>query len=310
MALNPETTSTLSTHLLSYLEKRFLDRLLVKFHFDKFGMKQKLKKGSGKTVKWHRWANVADSVTPLTEATTPSGIDLSSTTVDATVAQYGQFATTSDFLILTAINDMLKDMIDLLGYAAGKSLDAIIRNEVDVNGTQQFANGLANVAAVQADTTAVLDAGEIRTAVKALRSLDVDEWPDGMFRAIIDPVGEYDLLSETAAGSAIQTVQHTDFSPIEKGMIGSLYGVKFFRSSHIRTNDAPNTNVYKHCLFGMNAYGTVDLEGGNTEIITKGLGSAGSEDPLNQRATVGYKFHYTAKVLDANRIRVINAYGS
>lgn len=310
MALNPETTSTLSSHLMTYLEKRFLDRLLVKFHFDKFAMKQKLKKGSGKDVKWHRWTNIADSTTPLTEAVTPSGYDLASASVTATVAQYGQFATTSDFLILTAINDMLKDMVDLLGYAAGKSLDALIRNEVDVNGTQQFANGLANVAAVQADPTAVLDAGEIRTAVKALRSADVDEWPDGMYRAIIDPVGEFDLLSETAAGSAIQTVQHTDFGPIEKGMVGSLYGVKFFRSSHIRTNDAPNTNVYKHVIVGQNAYGSVDLEGGATEIITKPLGSAGSEDPLNQRATVGYKFYYATKVLDATRIRVINAYGS
>lgn len=309
MALNPETTSSLSNHLSIYYERRFLDRLLVKFHFDKFGMKKVLPKGEGKVVRWNRWDNVPEDTDALSEGVSPDGINLTSNQIEATLSGYGQFATATDFLIMTAINDTLSDYIDLLAYAAGKSLDALVRNEVDTNGTSQFANGLANEAAVQADTTAVLDAAEIRKAVKTLRNLDVEPWEDEMYRAIIHPFGEYDLLSETAAGSAIQTVQHTDHMPIEKGMIGSLYGVKFFRSSHIRAV-APNTNVYRHCVFGKNAYGTVDLASAQTQIITKQLGSGGTEDPLNQRATVGYKFYYATKTLDAQRIIVIKAYGA
>lgn len=309
MALNPETTSSLSNHLSLYYEKRFLDRLLQKFHFDKFSMKKVLPKGEGKVVRWNRWDNVDESTTALTEAVTPSGYNLSSNQIEATLQGFGQFATASDFLIMTAINDTLSDYMDLLGYAAGKSLDALTRNEVDANGTNQFAGGLANAAAVQADPTAVLKASEIRKAVKTLRNLDVDPWEDELFRAIIHPFGEYDLLSETAAGSAIQTVQYTSNQKIEKAMIGTLYGVLFFRSSHIRAV-APNTNVYRHCVIGKNAYGTVDLASAQTEIITKQLGSAGSEDPLNQRATVGYKFYYATKMLDAQRVIVINAYGA
>ena len=309
MALNPETTSSLSNHLSTYYEKRFLDRLLVKFHFEKFGMKKVLPKGEGKVIRWNRWANVDENVTPLTEGVSPDGVNLTSTQIEATVAGYGQFASATDFLVMTAINDTLSDYIDLLGYAAGKSLDALVRNEVDANGTNQFANGLANAAAVQADSTAVLTAEEIRKAVKTLRAADVDEWDDGLFRAIIHPFGEFDLLSEDAAGSAIQTVQHTDYGPIAKGLIGSLYGVMFFRSSHIRAV-APNTNVYRHCVIGRNAYGLVDLESAQTKIITKQLGSGGTEDPLDQRATVGYKFYYATKMLDAQRVIVINAYGA
>lgn len=309
MALNPETTSSLSNHLSTYYEKRFLDRLLKEFHFDKFGMKKVLPQGEGKVVRWNRWDNVSDDTTALTEGTTPNGINLTSSQIEATVAGYGQFATATDFLIMTAINDTLSDYVDLLAYAAGKSLDALVRNEVDANATAQFANSLANEAAVQADTTAVLKASEIRKAVKSLRNLDVRPWEDEMYRGIIHPFGEYDLLSETAAGSAIQTVQHTDFKPIAKGLVGSLYGVMFFRSSHIRAV-APNTNVYRHCIIGQNAYGTVDLESAQTEIITKQLGSAGTEDPLNQRATVGYKFYYATKMLDSQRVIRISAYGA
>lgn len=309
MALNPETTSSLSNHLSVYYERRFLDRLTKEFHFDKFGMKKVLPKGEGKDIKWNRWDNVSDDTTPLTEGVMPNGINLTSNQISATIAGYGQFATATDFLIMTAINDTLSDYVDLLAYAAGKSLDALVRNEVDANATAQFANSNANEAAVQADTTAVLTAAEIRKAVKSLRNADVRPWDDEMFRGIIHPFGEYDLLSETAAGSAVQTVQHTDHMPIEKGMIGSLYGVKLFRSSHIRAV-SPNTNTYRHCIIGQNAYGTVDLASAQTQIITKQLGSAGSSDPLNQIATVGYKFYYATKMLDATRVIRISAYGA
>lgn len=309
MALNPETTSTLSDHLSIYYERRFLDRLMAKFHFDKFGMKKALPKGEGKQVKWNRWDNVAESTSALGEAVTPSGVNLTSNPITASVDGYGQFASASDFLIMTAINDTLSDYVDLLAYAAGKSLDALVRNEVDANSTFQYAKALANEAAVQADSTAVMTAAEIRKAVKKLRNTDVDPWEDELYRAIIHPFAEFDLLSETAAGSAIQTVQYTSNQKIEKGMIGSLYGVLFFRSSHIRAV-APNTSVYRNCVIGKNAYGLVDLESAQTKIITKQLGSAGTEDPLDQRATVGYKFYFASKVLDANRTIVISAYGA
>jgi len=109
--LNVEKTTTLSNNLMTYLEKRFLDRLLVKFHFGKFGMKQKLRKGHGKVVDWVRYTNLSDSTTALTESVSPDGLDVANTKITATVAGYGQYASTSDFLVLTGITDIMKDSI-------------------------------------------------------------------------------------------------------------------------------------------------------------------------------------------------------
>lgn len=47
--------------------------------------------------------------------------------------------------------------------------------------------------------------------------------------------------------------------------------------------------VYSTLILGDNAYGTTELSGGGLEHITKQLGSAGTGDPLNQRATAGWK---------------------
>ena len=47
--------------------------------------------------------------------------------------------------------------------------------------------------------------------------------------------------------------------------------------------------VYSTILLGANAYGTTEIEGGGLQHIVKQLGSGGTTDPLNQRATVGWK---------------------
>ena len=52
---------------------------------------------------------------------------------------------------------------------------------------------------------------------------------------------------------------------------------------------ASGKDVYATLVFGDNAYGTTSIEGGGLEHIVKQLGSSGADDPLNQRATVGWK---------------------
>lgn len=59
-------------------------------------------------------------------------------------------------------------------------------------------------------------------------------------------------------------------------------------------------DVHATLVFGADAYGVIDIAGtGALRIIAKPAGSAGTSDPLNQRATVGAKVAaYTAKILN------------
>ncbi len=56
-------------------------------------------------------------------------------------------------------------------------------------------------------------------------------------------------------------------------------------------------DVYCTLVIGANAYGVIDILGGGLEHIVKQLGSAGTGDPINQRATVGWKAAISASVL-------------
>lgn len=52
---------------------------------------------------------------------------------------------------------------------------------------------------------------------------------------------------------------------------------------------ANGREVYSTLIMGDNAYGVTQITGGGLQHIVKQLGSAGTADPLNQRATAGWK---------------------
>lgn len=56
-------------------------------------------------------------------------------------------------------------------------------------------------------------------------------------------------------------------------------------------------DVYSTLIIADDAYGVTEITGGGLQHIVKQLGSAGSGDPLDQRATVGWKATTTAEIL-------------
>ena len=56
-------------------------------------------------------------------------------------------------------------------------------------------------------------------------------------------------------------------------------------------------DVYSTLIIADDAYATTKVANGGLQHIVKPLGSGGSSDPLNQRATVGWKATKTAKIL-------------
>ena len=68
---------------------------------------------------------------------------------------------------------------------------------------------------------------------------------------------------------------------------------------------AKGRNVYSTLIMGAEAYGTTELTGGGLEHIVKQIGYAATDEPLNQRATVGWKATKVAeRLVEAYLIRV------
>lgn len=71
---------------------------------------------------------------------------------------------------------------------------------------------------------------------------------------------------------------------------------------------AEGIDVYSTLVLGANAFGTTNVEGGGLQTFIKQLGSGGTSDPLNQRATIGWKATKTAvRLVETFMLRVETA---
>jgi len=310
--LNTHVKASFSDHQMTYLVNRFLDVLKKELQLEALGQKRDLPLHSGNVLKFNRWTLPTANTTALTDGVSPDGTTMSSSTVSTTINGYGAYVTISDFLQFTAINDTMKDSVDWLGYMAALSRDSLIRNELDANGTQRYTDPTNNSSKANVETgTDVIASSDLKIILRVMRKNDVKPFSDGLYRGVIHPLMEFDLISETAASSFIILSAHNGSAgrTLEKGEIGTAFNIKLLRSTNIRA-DATSTNTYGNIFVGENAFGVSNLSGKDTEIIVKPHGSAGTEDPLNQRATVGYKMYFGTKLLDANRAQILWAYNA
>lgn len=291
------TDSGLSVQMKTYYDRRLLERALPELLFSKFAQRRNIPMHGGKTIEFRKWTSLGVAKTPLTEGVPPALQSMSSTAITATPVQQGGALTLSDVVQTTTIDPILEEASDLLGEQAGETIDELQR-DVLVTGTNVLYGG-------DATSTATLDTGDnmtialLRRAVLELK-LGRAKKIDGFYQAIIDPQVEHDITGTSEWVSANSGGERT--GRIFDGSIGTLYGVKFWVTDKVATDDAtPNTGTaHKTLIFGRNAFATVSLSGHNLQFIHKALGSAGAADPLNQYGSAGWKVMFTTRILNDN----------
>lgn len=297
---NPNTQTTGSTGLSDEM-KTFYSKYLIQFaepelYHDQFGQKQNIPKNGGKQIEFRKYAPLPKALTPLTEGVTPNGRSLTMSVITSDVAQYGDYVTLSDFLLLTAIDNNMLQATELLGAQAGRTSDTITREVINAGTNVLYSGGKAARNALTASD--ILTTGDIRNAVRILRKFNARPFNDGYFVGIISPDTAYDLMSDS---NWVDVAKYANAADIAyKGEIGKIYGVRFVETTEakvFKAAGASSIDVNSTLIIGQNAYGVTSIDGGGLEHFVKQLGSSGTADPLNQRATVGWKLSKTAEIL-------------
>jgi len=297
-----QTIATITAENKTFYEKTLLSRLLPNLLYAKYGQKKPVPKHEGGTINFRRFNSLSAATTALTEGVKPSGSSLNVTTVTATLAQYGDFILISDKLDMLGIDPVLTETAALLGEQAALTIDTVVRDVVRQGTNVIRPNSRATIDAVTASDK--LTSAEIKLAVKKLRKANAKPVEDGMYIGVIDPETAYDLQGDTAWQDVSK---YNGGQAIMKGEIGCLHGVRFVESSNVyAANNAAGTPVKVHhtVIFGKEAYGISDLEGGagKPSIIVKPAGASGTEDPLNQISSEGWKAMFAAVRLNENAI--------
>lgn len=271
------TQSSLTPEMKVFYSDYLIDNAVPKLVHDQFGQKHPIPKNGGKVIEFRKYSPLPKLTTALTEGVTPDGQSLTVSTIEATVKQYGGYITLSDMLLMTAIDNNMVQATKLLGNQAGATLDTITREVLNGGTNVIYAGGAASRNAV----TATLTVDDIKRAVRALKTQNAEKIGDS-YVAIIHPDVTYDLTSDPAW----QNVKDYDPKDWYEGEIGKIHGVRFVETTEAKIFSG---GIYSTLVLGDNAYGTTEIEGGGLEHIVKQLGSAGTADALNQRASVGWK---------------------
>jgi N4-gp56 family major capsid protein len=302
---NLTTAEGLSKEMKVYYSDYLIDNAIPKLVHDQFGQKHPIPKNGGKTIEFRKYSPLPKLTTPISEGVTPDGQSLNMSTIEATVAQYGGYITLSDVLMLTAIDNNLVQATKLLGAQAGATLDTITR-EVLNGGTNVIFAG-DKEARGDLDATSLLTVDDVKKAVRLLKNQNAEKI-NGSWVGIIHPDISYDLTNDPA-WKDVKT--YSDPSDIYEGEIGKLYGVRFVETTEAKIFAGAGNGgraVYSTLILGDNAYGVTEISGGGLEHIVKQLGSAGTGDPLNQRATAGWKATKVAeRLVETYMVRIESA---
>lgn len=308
MAYAPAANTTLSpglTHFqATYYEKKGLDRLGTTFHFRAACEPDILPLRSGKTIQFYRYAQLGANTTPASEGTVVTSLSPQSSTITATIAEYGDFINGSSLMVKTAIDPIKENFASLLGYRAGLSADTITRTEFD-----------SNLSSVQQLTLgATLTANDLRRAVSALEGVNVLPKMNNEFMGIFHPYVLYDLQSDNSAGGFIDVMKYADPNAIITGEVGKMAGVRIVKSTNVATTGTAPAAKYYGYVVGQGAVGAIDLSGNGPSKVTDPMkqafritvidGGPSMYDPVGMIGfAVSYYFAFVAKTLDSSTYR-------
>jgi N4-gp56 family major capsid protein len=331
------TFGVLTTQQRTFYEMQLLDRATPNFLHLAFGQRgvspiTALPEHAGATIDWRILNSFTAVTTALTEGSTPASMDMSMSNLTATVDEYGAYIRYTKKLAMMGIDRVAVEAADALGEQAGDSLDQLVRNVIIAGTTIQY----ASTAAANSDITSAmkLTALELLEAVATLKVNKARPLDGGKFSVIIHPYTEYDLYNDSTFQTILKYSQERGKSnSYFTGYMGEAVGCELFVSPNAYelpdVGSGGTVDVFYSVVIGKGAFGigglaqympsgmqapsTNSMTNSNTtmlktrplRLIQKDFGSAGSADPLDQRASIAWYTTFVTKILQQNFMVVI-----
>jgi N4-gp56 family major capsid protein len=303
-----------------YFQKVALETLMANTVLYDQTDKVPLPANNGKTVVFHRYIARSTTVSAytLTEGGSgafPTGNLLSATSVSATVVQYGDYVSVSDFLDMTAVSDVVKDAVQQMSMNAA---DIIDRKTFEVAyGTSSIPSGAGflmsyanpgySVGALSTVTSAcTMNVASIRGAIKDLKTLNAKPKSGGYFNMTVHPATASNLMGDSAWAAAYQ---YTTPENLRTGNIGRIFQTEVYETSLVyNTTSGVGTasgSAYFSVILGQGSLGATNLGGSNMQIIVKNPNQYATGDPLDQFSTIAWKIAFAPVIFNPSAGRIL-----
>lgn len=306
---------------LTAFEKRLLSRFRAETIYNRFGTQRGIPRRGGKAINFRRLESIypagnagsaaaGSAPAALTEGTPPTAIDATWTQVEATISQYGQYLLLSDLSEDQSIDDVVPEYTEAFSESMRDALDLVTRDVLIAGTNVQYASTAGSRGALASGMYLTL--AELREAKRTLRRNNAPpiRGQGSKYVVITHPDAQFDLEGDTNITNIWQNAG-------ERGMSNQLFDIAFqdlplgfrlFQTTNSRifpSAGVSGADVYATLVLGDEAYGQIRLDAMPARIIRKERGSAGTSDPLDQVASIGWKAAHTAVILNqANMVRI------
>ena len=307
--------NTLPYAVASTYDRAMLERALPEILHDQFAQIKDLPRKGTNVLKMRKYGALAVNTTPLVDGVTPAGSKLSYSDVTITVRQYGDFTIVTDWVDMTSPDPVLLEASEVLGEQAGQSIESVLISVLNAGTNVQYADvgSDGNTARTDVASDDKLTATELDIAIRTMKN--------NLAKPITRVVNPDTGYATTPVNSAFVGIVHPNttydlkgisgYSPLEdyqnsaqgglRGEVGKYDRLRFVETTLAKVFSgagASSIDVYSTLIIGMNSYGISRISGEAMRNIVKPFGSAGSSDPLNQRATSGWKASFGAGIIN------------
>ena len=251
----------------------------------------------GSSISIPIWADQTAATTPLGEATDVDARVMDTSTVSITLNEHGDAVIPTAFVRATAFVNVDPDVADIVGQAAGLSLDTLARTPMNAGTNVRFATASAETRPTlnsQVESDDIVTETDVRYVVAKLRGANVRTFDSNAYAGIMHPDVSFDYRSG-ANDNWDDPVNYSEPSRRWNGEVGKSSGVRFIESPRaLATADtgSPSTNdVYYTVIFGKEALAKAFSSGGGyTGGANPTIVVAPKADNLNRFRAVGWKW--------------------
>ena len=292
---NINDVTNVNDFLTYLLKKSFLENGEPSTVFMKFWVKAS--HVGYKSITWPRLGVMRTTLTQaaLTEGVTPDGHTNVVKTVTAVPTQLGDYSIISDVLDVETLLPIIAAQGRELANNAGRLIDEYIQ---DTLLNSSIGSLFAGTATQRSELTAA-DVMDLDLVLKACTFLASQGQTGERFKIIMHPNVFLDYAKSSSTNTWLNKLIYEDFKGVKDGFVTAWVNYDIYVSSNVQPITVewdPSFQVWPSYAFRDGAYWVGTLQ--NLQTYYKPFGAAGTEDPLNQRATVGWKCMYGCAVLN------------
>ena len=292
---NIDDVSNVNEFLTYLLKKSFLENGEPSTVFMRFWVKAS--HVGYKSITWPRLGVMKTTLeqAALTEGVTPDGHTNVVKTVTAVPVQLGDYSIISDVLDVETLLPIIAAQGRELANNAGRLIDEFIQ---DTLLNSSIGSLYAGTATQRSELTAA-DVMDLDLVLKACTFLASQGQTGERFKIIMHPNVFLDYAKSSSTNTWLNKLIYEDFKGVKDGFVTAWVNYDIYISANVKpilVDADEDFYVYPSYAFRDGAYWVGTLQ--NLQTFYKPFGAAGTEDPLNQRATVGWKCMYGCAVLN------------